>query len=56
MAQRRRQAMLERRRQRQITLLCILGGIAAVLLSVTLCLFIFDVGPGEQKAGGIRAG
>ena len=50
MAQRRRQAMLERRRQRQITLLCILGGIAAVLLSVTLCLFIFDVGPGEQKA------
>ena len=45
MAHRRRQAMLERRRQRQIKLLCFLGGIAAVLLSVVLCLFIFDLGP-----------
>jgi len=42
MAQRRRQEQQMKQRQRIITALCFAGGIGAVLLSVFLCILIFD--------------
>ena len=42
MAQRRRQEQQMKRRQQIITALCIAGGIGAVLLSVFICILIFD--------------
>ena len=48
MAQKRRKALAQKRRQRRITALCIAGGIGAVVLSLTACLLIFGVPAGEQ--------
>jgi len=42
MAQRRRQEQQMRQRQNIITALCIAGGVGAVLLSVFICILIFD--------------
>lgn len=42
MAQRRRQEQQMKRRQHIITALCIAGGLGAVLLSVFICILIFD--------------
>lgn len=51
MAQRRRKENLMKHRQRMTTLLCILGGTGAMLLSLALCLIIFDIRPqGETPA------
>lgn len=50
MAQKRRQEREMRRRQRITTLLCIAGGLGAVLLSLTVCLLVFDVGPKAAPA------
>ncbi|MDY5515207.1 MAG: hypothetical protein SPG32_10760 [Candidatus Ventricola sp.] len=42
---------MEKRRQQRITLLCIAGGIGAVLLSVLICLIVFDIRlPGDEEA------
>lgn len=48
MAQRRRKENLMKRRQRRTTLLCILGGTGAMLLSLALCLVIFDIRPQSE--------
>jgi len=45
MAQRRRKEQQMKRQQRMITALCILGGIAAVMLSLFVCIVIFDPFP-----------
>ena len=51
MAQKRRQEQLARRRQRSITLLCVAGGIGVMLLSLVICLLVFDIRlPGEHEA------
>ena len=51
MAQKRRKDLMEKRRQQRITLLCIAGGIGAVLLSVLICLIVFDIRlPGDEEA------
>ena len=51
MAQKRRREQMARRRQRRITLLCVAGGIGAMLLSLVICLLVFDIRlPGEQEA------
>ena len=51
MAQKRRREQMARRRQRRITLLCVAGGIGAMLLSLVICLLIFNIRlPGEQEA------
>ena len=51
MAQKRRREQMARRRQRSITLLCVAGGIVAMLLSLVICLLVFDIRlPGEQQA------
>ena len=42
MAQRRRKEQQMKQRQRLITALCIAGGIGAVLLSLFVCILIFD--------------
>lgn len=42
MAQRRRQEQQLKQRQRIITVLCIAGGLGAVLLSFFICILIFD--------------
>ena len=42
MAQRRRQEQQMRQRQRIITALCIAGGLGAMLLSVVICILIFN--------------
>ena len=42
MAQRRRQEQQMKRRQNIITALCIAGGLGAVLISVAICILIFD--------------
>lgn len=42
MAQRRRKELQMKRRQRIITALCIAGGAGAMLLSLAVCLLIFD--------------
>ena len=45
MAQRRRKEQQMKKQQRIITALCILGGTAAVLLSLLICILIFDPFP-----------
>jgi len=45
MAQRRRKEQQMKKQQRMITALCILGGTAAVMLSLFLCIVIFDPFP-----------
>lgn len=45
MAQKRRKEQLMKRKQRQITILCIAGGIGAMLLSFIICLIVFDIHP-----------
>ena len=45
MAQKRRKEQQMKKQQRMITALCILGGTAAVLLSLTICILIFDPFP-----------
>ena len=51
MAQKRIKDLMEKRRQQRITLLCIAGGIGAVLLSVLICLIVFDIRlPGDEEA------
>lgn len=51
MAQKCRKDLMEKRRQQRITLLCIAGGIGAVLLSVLICLIVFDIRlPGDEEA------
>lgn len=47
MAQRRRKELQMKRRQRRMTALCIGGGLGAVLLSLAICLLVFDIGPGD---------
>ena len=42
MAQRRRKEQQMKKRQRTITALCIAGGLGAALLSLTICVLIFD--------------
>lgn len=50
MAQKRRKEREMQRRQRLITLLCVAGGVGAALLSLVLCLLIFDIGPDAEPA------
>lgn len=50
MAQKRRKEREMRRRQRLSTLLCVAGGLGAVLLSLIVCLLIFDIGPRTAPA------
>ena len=45
MAQRRRKEQQMKKKQRLITALCILGGTAAVMLSLFICIVIFDPFP-----------
>jgi len=45
MAQRRRKEQQMKKQQRMITALCILGGVAAVMLSLFVCIVIFDPFP-----------
>lgn len=49
MAQRRRKERQMKRQQRLTTVLCIAGGIGAVVLSLAVCLLIFDIHPQEQQ-------
>lgn len=49
MAQRRRKEKQMKRQQRRSTLLCIAGGLGAVLLSLIVCLLVFDISPGTQE-------
>ena len=49
MAQRRRKEKQMKRQQRRSTLLCIAGGLGAVLLSLIVCLLVFDITPGTQE-------
>ncbi len=49
MAQKRRKEMLDKRRQRRATLLCVLGGVGAVALSAAVCLLVF--GGGRPASG-----
>lgn len=44
MAQKRRKERMMKRRQHRITALCIAGGIGAMLLSLVICLLLFDIG------------
>lgn len=53
MAQKRRQEMLFKRRQRMITLLCVLGGVGAMAVSLLVCVLVF--GDGEQPSGAVSA-
>lgn len=50
MAQRRRKEQQMKRKQRTITILCIAGGVGAMLLSLVLCLLIFDIDFGGEEA------
>ena len=50
MAQTRRREQIARRRQRGITLLCVAGGIGAMLLSLIICLLVFDIRFGAEEA------
>ena len=45
MAQRRRQEQQLKRKQNIITALCVLGGLSAIAISLTLCIVIFDPFP-----------
>ena len=47
MAQKRRKEHPMKRRERRLTALCIGGGIGAVLLSLFVCMMIFDIRPDE---------
>lgn len=47
MAQKRRKERMMKRRQHRITALCIAGGIGAMLLSLVICLLLFDIGGDE---------
>lgn len=47
MAQKRKKERMMKRRQRRITALCIAGGIGAMLLSLVICLLLFDIGGDE---------
>ena len=47
MAQKRRKEQLMKRRERRLTALCIGGGIGAMLLSLFVCMMIFDIRPDE---------
>ena len=44
MAQKRRKERMMKRRQHRITALCIAGGTGAMLLSLVICLLLFDIG------------
>lgn len=55
MAQKRRKDMQMKRKQRQITALCIAGGIGAVALSLVICLMIFDIRPASAPVSAPRA-
>lgn len=48
MAQKRRQELLMKRKQQRITLICIVGGISAMLLSFVICLIVFDIRPASN--------
>ena len=56
MAQQRRKEMLAKRRQRVITLLCVLGGIGAAVLSIAVCAVIFgeDLAPGAPVSAPVQ--
>ena len=47
MAQKRRKEQLMKHRERRLTALCIGGGIGAMLLSLFVCMMIFDIRPDE---------
>lgn len=47
MAQKRRKEQLMKRRERRLTALCFGGGIGAMLLSLFVCMMIFDIRPDE---------
>ena len=47
MAQKRRKEQLMKRRERRLTALCLGGGIGAMLLSLFVCMMIFDIRPDE---------
>ena len=49
MAQRRRKEKQMKRQQQRLTLLCIAGGLGAVLLSLIVCLLVFDITPATQE-------
>jgi len=49
MAQKRRREKQMKQQQRLQTLLCIAGAVGAVLLSVIVCLLIFDIRPAAQE-------
>ena len=49
MAQKRRKEKQMKQQQQLITLLCIAGGVGAVLLSLIVCLLVFDVKPAAQE-------
>ena len=49
MAQRRRKEKQMKRQQRRLTLLCIAGGLGAALLSLIVCLLVFDIAPTSQE-------
>lgn len=48
MAQKRRKEQMIKQQQRRSTLLCALGGLGAILLSLTICLIVFDIKPPAQ--------
>ena len=50
MAQKRRKDRLLRRRQRMITLLCVLGGVGAVVVSLLVCMVVFESGDAPSSA------
>jgi hypothetical protein len=45
MAQQRRKAQQIKRRQQLLTVLCVAGGLGAALLSLVICLLVFDLSP-----------
>lgn len=49
MAQKRRIEQQMKRRQRMLSLLCIAGGLGAVLLSFGICMLVFDMTPKAQE-------
>ena len=56
MAQRRRRERIQKQQQRKWTAICIAGGLGAMLLSIIVCLLIFDTGPkGEPVSAPVSA-
>ena len=49
MAQRRRKEQQMKRQQRMLSLLCIAGGLGAMLLSFGICMLVFDITPQPQQ-------